>query len=293
MKTIVTTQPWSDTALAAARSRYLSGDATSIDEWFRQVSAFVCGTRPEAERETWSGRYFDLLSSRKFLPTTAVLHNAARHSGHLAACTVVPLHADPRNLFGEALPQIVDALLSGTGVGLDLSVLPPRLWEEPARGRAYAGPVETLRAVTQAVDGPVAYAGVKPAAFMGSLVVDHPEIFPFIGAKLHHPLRNVNISIAFDGAFAEAVERNGLLPLRWSDDGNGGLFRTDQLEGMHQRARALSVAPPDLSVKEGSLWSAAAGREVGHEFDGVITVHARTVLRFAAECAHAVANRGC
>lgn len=244
-------QPWGASALDLVRKRYLSGQSLTVEAWLRTVADSLTHHHQGEEREAWSDRYYRIFHSRAFLPTSAILYNALRDDPSLAACVVFPLPSEPVRIFGEALPAILESLLAGTGVGLDLTPLAPRLSHDPSTGRAYPGPVELGFAIMGTIQHPVAYSGLKRAAFMASLAADHPDVFEFTTAKLTNPLPSVNTSVAIDAAFREAVARDGWLPLTYVSSGRPVYLEPSELEAMAERARQRSVPPPDLTPKVG------------------------------------------
>jgi ribonucleoside-diphosphate reductase alpha chain len=302
---------WSEEALRLLYDRYLGMSvgadrpAGTVAEWLWCVCSSLCASYPEAERDLQTQRYFDLLYCRRFLPTTATLVNACGGGG-LSGCLVLPVPPDTQSLFSTTLPDIARALQYGTGVGLDISVVPPRLARiglgpskqresGPGSAQLSPGPVEVLTSLATALDAPIAYTGVKRAALMGSLFIAHPDIFEFIAAKRSRYLPTINLSVSVDGPFLTALRRGGLCELEWqpggssdgpcsSSAGTAVLLRSD-LELMALDARGRGLPGPDLYLdNEGHLYSrASGGRRVGCSIGERILVDARLLWQLLAE----------
>lgn len=286
-------KPWSSDALNLVSKRFLPKGEASVEEWLKTVCARVCDHYPDGERQLWIERFFDLIYSRTFLPTTTTLHNAFWGHGGLSGCMVLPLPSETEKLVGDTLSLILKTLISGTGVGLDFTVLPPRLWQDDASDRMHAGPSRYLYSIAAAAEGPVPYAGVKRPAFMASIMVDHPDVFEFLTTKLREEQPAVNISAAVEGAFLTALRRDGWLPLRWHDGERTVYLTRAMLDGMRARASQRGLPPPDLYVRDDArIYSNAADSFVGREVGDKLFVRAQTLLDVIAETAHRCGDPG-
>ena len=283
---------WNKDALDLLSRRYALGGDMNVKDWVARICDYICQGYDGPDRAEWRTQYFEMLHSRAFLPTTVLLHNAARGSGSLAGCIVLPLNSSTNDLYQDAVPRIATALLTGTGVGLDLTVLPPRSWQDPETMRACPGPVEVLSSVVQAMQGPMNYSGLKPAAFMASMLACHPDIFEFIAAKRRNAMASVNTSVAIDQAFEDALDRDGWLPLAWMENEQAVPVRCRDLEAMRRRATDRPTPGPDLSIKGNELLSEAAGMPVGRVLGDVLVIRARSVLEAIAASAHACGDPG-
>jgi ribonucleoside-diphosphate reductase alpha chain len=283
---------WSEDALDLLAKRYMTNGEVDVERWVLSICDHISQVYQDPERAEWRSRYFEMIYRRRFLPTTVILHNAAKRSGSLAGCIVLPLSSSMDDLYQQALPRIARALLSGTGVGLDFSVLPPRLWEDPETTRACPGPVAVFSSIVQSMQATMKYAGLKRAAFMASMLAYHPDIFEFITAKRQYPFEAVNTSVAIDRAFEEALKSDGWLPLGWYKDDELIPVRRADLETMYRRAADRSAADPDLSIKGNEVLSTAAGMTVGCVLGDVLVFRAKAVLEAMAASAHACGDPG-
>lgn len=281
--------PWSPDAIDLINKRYLPGKTLSIQEWLSKVCSHICKHYPPQEKEQWLNKYYRMLSSRRFLPTSAALHNSLKGKGSLAGCIVLPLHKKSPDVIQKSMPEIAEVLFSGIGVGIDLSVLPPRHSVDEETGRANPGPCELLVAITTALESPVAYGGFKRSAFMAALHVQHPDTFEFIALKNLKKLPNVNISISFDDPFSHALSKGELLPILWEEVP----FTKKHLIQMKKQANARHLPDPDLYLKgNGELFSRAMDGAVGRSEGENLFFDPQKILAFAAECAHRTGDPG-
>jgi ribonucleoside-diphosphate reductase alpha chain len=280
---------WTIEALDLLKRRFFEQEDGSISEWAWNVTKVFTKRYQGEEQKTWHERYFALLYSRKFFPTSAALKNG-RRSGPLSGCTVLPLSSSLSKLFSETMPKALKALSSGIGVGLDLSPLLPKLSPDQENFRPSPGPVEVMIGIAQLSSSIIKYNGLKRAAFMASLRYDHPDIFEFIKMKSDRPLDVANISIAIDSDFSEALVKNGYFPVKV----NGKSFLTSDLEQALINSTKQNVLPADLSLLgDGRIASRSLnGRIVGREIDGQIHLQAARVLEAAAETAHTCGDPG-
>lgn len=288
-------ETWSPAALELIRRRYTDGDASedAPERWLQRVAREICQLYNEPQRGDRIESYTALMRSRRFLPTSAVLANAGRTDNGLAGCCVLPLGAEPREHLVTALPRIYDTLIAGTGVGLDATPIPPRLMSIGTAGLLSPGPVEVLYYLVRAAALAIRYRCVKPAAFMGSMLVDHPDIFELIAAKTREPLPWINLSVAVDGAFREALARDGWLSLHWQRGEERVPFTEADLARLAATAAARGFRPPDLQLgRDREVSSATAGVVVGRVTDGLVSIRAHAVLDAMAACAYASGDPG-
>ena len=293
MTTEISSSSWSPNAIDLIRKRYLCQNDRSIEQWLQKVCEHLTQRYPSDQRDRMAKRYFHLIESRTFLPTSTTLHNSLRGQGTLAGCMVLPLESRVQGIFTKSLPQIAKAQLAGIGVGLDLSEVPPRLSPDPVSHRANPGPMDTLKSITAAI-GPMAeYQGVKRAAFMASLPAHHPDIFSFIHFKKIERVSCVNLSVSFDREFIDALKRSRLIPLKWTVDGKEEYLTPSILREMSNQASQRTLPDPDLLItSKGELYSSCAKRVVGQIVKDHLLVQPSVVLDCLAEAAHACGDPG-
>lgn len=280
---------WSSDALDLIKKRYLVSQSLSIDEWIHKVCSHICQHYSSAEKEIAISTYADLLKSRRFLPTSAALHNSLKGKGSLAGCIVLPLPDNSMDILQKAIPEMSEVLFSGIGVGIDLSVIAPRLFHDRKTERASPGPSEMLKAITASTEAAMNYGGVKRSAFMAALHCQHPDIFEFIAMKSANRLANVNISVSIDQTFRLALNKRTFIPVLYK----GNPVTPLDLENMKQQALARSLPEHDLSIVDGRvLVSKSAGKTVGKEINNQLYFDPESILEMIADYAHQCGDPG-
>ena len=122
--------PLSENARFIIAKRYLrkDDDGKPVEDelgLFERVSSAVSIGEPEEKREEYRQKYFDVMSSLKFLPNSPTLVNAGTGRGCLSACFVV----SPEDNIQSIMKVANDAAMIekwGGGIGFGLSDLRPR-----------------------------------------------------------------------------------------------------------------------------------------------------------------------
>lgn len=204
----------SKNALTILKARYLLKDARgrvieSPREMFGRIARSIAaaeelyGEKPAP----WEERFFDLISSLRFLPNSPVIMNAGKPSGQLAACFVLPVEDSMQGIF-DTLKNAALILQSGGGTGFSFSRLRPRDDIVRSTGGTASGPVSFMKIYNTATDV-IKQGGARRGANMGMLAIDHPDIIEFIRAKRTvAELANFNISVAVTDAFMEALRHD-------------------------------------------------------------------------------------
>jgi len=210
----------SPTALRVLEARYLLRDEEgkvieTPEELFRRVSSVVAGAeaRYGGDVAGWAERFFELMSSLRFLPNSPTLMNAGKDIGQLAACFVLPVEDSMKGIF-ETLKNAALILQSGGGTGFSFSRLRPRADRVDSTGGLASGPVSFMRIYNTTTDV-IKQGGARRGANMGILRVDHPDILEFVTVKrADSELLNFNISVAVTDAFFDALRRGKTISLR-------------------------------------------------------------------------------
>ncbi len=200
-------------ALKILRARYLLKDdrgqvIETPEGMFRRVSSAVALAERRYGDDTalWEERFFDLMSSLRFLPNSPTLMNAGKEIGQLAACFVLPVEDSMTGIF-DTLKNAALILQSGGGTGFSFSKLRPREDIVHSTGGSSSGPVSFMSIYNAATDV-IKQGGARRGANMGILRVDHPDILEFIRAK-NRPggFSNFNISVAVTDAFMASLRK--------------------------------------------------------------------------------------
>ncbi|NQS91182.1 MAG: adenosylcobalamin-dependent ribonucleoside-diphosphate reductase, partial [Chloroflexi bacterium] len=164
--------------------------------------------------------FYQLLSTKRFLPNSPTFTGAGTPLGQLAACFVLPISDDMGKWSDGIFQTLRDAALiqqTGGGNGFSFSRLRPTKSLIKASSGHATGPVGFLKVYDKAF-GEIAQGGTRRGANMAVLRVDHPDIEIFISCKSDETaITNFNISVGITDAFMEAVINDDDWELKFPD----------------------------------------------------------------------------
>jgi ribonucleoside-diphosphate reductase alpha chain len=204
----------SGNAIKVLEARYLLKDEKahvieSPEQMFRRVARSVADAEKiyHDDSARWEEKFFELMSSSRFLPNSPTLMNAGKPLGQLAACFVLPVEDSMQSIF-DSLKNAALILQSGGGTGFSFSSLRPRKDVVRSTGGIASGPVSFIKVYNTATEV-IKQGGARRGANMGMLRVDHPDIIEFVRIKRDsRELTNFNISVSVTDAFMDAL-KNG------------------------------------------------------------------------------------
>ncbi len=172
---------------------------------FSRVSKAVAKGEKSPVRKEWEVRFYNLMTSLKFLPNSPTLVNAGTAGrGCLSACFVV----SPEDDMASIMKVASDAAMIekwGGGIGFGFSRLRPRNDRIATTHGEACGPVSVMK-LYSAVGSTLTQGSFRLGAHMGQLHISHPDIREFIHCKdQDDTLQNFNISVQISDAFMDAV----------------------------------------------------------------------------------------
>ena len=200
----------SDNARFIIEKRYLRKDhegnpVEDAEGLFSRVAKAVAEGEQEEDREEYRKKYFEVMSTLKFLPNSPTLVNAGTGQGCLSACFVV----SPEDNIQSIMKVANDAAMIekwGGGIGFGLSDLRPRNDKISTTHGQACGPISVMK-LYSSIGATLTQGAFRLGAHMGQLLITHPDVREFIHCKDNDDtLQNFNISLQVTDDFMRAVE---------------------------------------------------------------------------------------
>lgn len=205
---------------------------------------------------TTATKFYRLMATRKFLPGTPTLLNAAKVNQQLSSCFVLPVPDSLKGILDTATDM---ALIhkSGGGTGFSFSSLRPKNDILSTSGGSTTGPISFMQMYND-VTSSVRQGGVRRGANMGILHYNHPDILLFVIYKLDEfSLTNFNISVTTTKEFFDQVSIDKkLLNDDYEKDFDFDALVNEVREAHQTRDMDLKLVRLDAAVAKLSKWCA-------------------------------------
>lgn len=207
----------SENALYIGKTRYalrnVNGEPIeSAKEMFWRVAYNVaCGdlfyNPSKASMQDTARRFYNILSTQRFIPNTPTMLNAGKVEQQLSACFVLPIEDNMRSI-AKTVVDMVMIHKSGGGTGFSFSRLRPYGDIISSSGGSTVGPCSFLQAYND-MTSQIKQGGVRRGANMGILHITHPDVLRFAVMKVDEfSLTNFNISVTVTEEWMEQVKKD-------------------------------------------------------------------------------------
>lgn len=206
-------------SLVLAKRYLLKDDQRRVIEspaqMFRRVATNIAGGDKKLAK-----KYYKVMTSFDFLPSSPILMNAGTKVQMLFACFFLEVPDDLGGIF-ETIKNMAIIQAGGGGTGLSFSKLRRKGGHIHRTGGVSSGPVSFMRVFNSGTDV-IKQGGKRRGANIGVLRVDHPDVMEFIRCKERQgEFKNFNVSIAITDEFMTALDNKNNYDLV---DPNEGLF---------------------------------------------------------------------
>jgi ribonucleoside-diphosphate reductase alpha chain len=169
------------------------------------------------------GKFFEIMTSRKFMPNTPAIANFGSHLGMGSACFVLDVKDSMDGIMGTLTATAI-IHKAGGGTGFNFSKLRPEGDFISTTKGVSSGPLSFMR-LFDTMTEVVKQGGIRRGANMGIMNSNHPDIEKFITSKQgNKALRNFNISVLMMPDFWEHYKNGTSYPL--INPRNGSVVRT-------------------------------------------------------------------
>ena len=199
----------------------------------------VCGSRDGKEDPIMNKSDMDDLTHAicdfKFMPGGRYIYYAGRDASFWNNCYLLRLEEDSREEWSQLTQRAMSCLMTGGGIGIDVSIARPSGRRLRRTGGVASGPTPLLYTINE-VGRNVMQGGSRRSALYGSLNWKHEDAEDLLKVKNWHeillgnqkeysladikkldfnfpaPLDMMNISLNYDDAFLQQIENSKALP---------------------------------------------------------------------------------
>jgi ribonucleoside-diphosphate reductase alpha chain len=209
-------------------------------------------------------KFYKLMSTRKFLPGTPTLLNAAKPKQQLSSCFVLPVPDDLKGIL-ESATDMAMIHKSGGGTGFSFSRLRPKNDILSTSGGSTTGPISFMQMYND-ITSSIRQGGVRRGANMGILHYNHPDILLFAIYKLDEfSLTNFNISVTTSKEFFDQIEIDKkLLDDDYEKEFDFDTLIADVREAHQTRDMDLKLVRLDAAVAKLTEWCSESTPDYGY-----------------------------
>ena len=231
---------------AVIRTRFAHpGELSEADVWARVAKAWSTNSDE-------ANAFFSMMNERRAFPNTPAIANANSRVSCGSACFVLPINDSLYDGQGSITGTLADASRVhqyGGGTGFNFSEIRPKGATVASTGRQAPGPVSFLQGYSSWFKG-VSQAGLRPAANMAIMNVEHPDIEDFISCKEQEgDISNFNISVALTDDFMAGIDGvnaglwHDIVQRAWSN-GEPGVFFVDTVNERRLHPEEIHATNP-------------------------------------------------
>ena len=197
----------------------------------------VCGSRDGKDDSIMHKSDMDYLThvicDFKFMPGGRYIYYAGRDASFWNNCYLLRLEEDSREEWSHVTQRAMSCLMTGGGIGIDVSVARPSGRRLRRTGGVASGPIPLLYTINE-VGRNVMQGGSRRSALYGSLNWQHEDATDLLSVKNWHdmllgsqkeysmadlkklnfnfpaPLDMMNISLNYDDAFLKELEKSSI-----------------------------------------------------------------------------------
>ena len=183
------------------KTKYAQNQYETWDDRAKVVVNYVCGdmdgTKNSLMEKDDQAQLTQYISEFKFMPGGRYLWYAGREARFFNNCYLLRLDEDSREEWAALSQRAMSCLMTGGGIGADVSLCRPGGRALRRTGGVSSGPLPLLSTLNE-IGRNVMQGGSRRSALYGSLSASHGDIWDFLHYKNWHdtPIEGTNLTIA-------------------------------------------------------------------------------------------------
>lgn len=199
------------------RQRYSFTETETWEEACRRVARQMAIAEVPEKVEKYEEKFFEILVNNYFVPGGRIWYNSGRPNPQILNCFTLTDKLDSKEGWGRLSYENIVTSMTGGGCGQDFSDIRPEGAEIRGQKGTCPGPVVLMGGINAGAKM-VRAGGVRRAANMFSLDLDHPDVFKFLDSKLVNgelDMANISVRSKHTRDFIKAVREDGDWELSW------------------------------------------------------------------------------